>query len=56
MFNSNINITLMSDKKELDEYEMVGDLGRGAYGKVELVKKSGKLYAMKQIEKKKLAK
>ena len=34
----------------------MGNLGKGAYGKVVLAKKGGKLYAIKQIEKKKLAK
>lgn len=39
-----------------EECENIGSLGMGAYGRVSLVKKNGKLFAMKQIEKKKLAK
>ena len=42
--------------KELDQYETIGTLGRGAYGKVALVKRENKLYAMKTIEKRKLMK
>ena len=40
-----------------DDYEMVNNsIGRGAYGRVHLVKRDEVLYAMKEIEKKKLAK
>jgi serine/threonine protein kinase len=40
-----------------DDYEVVDSaIGRGAYGRVHLVRKNGKLFAMKEIEKKKLAK
>ena len=42
--------------KELDMYEVIGTLGRGAYGKVSLVKRDNKLFAMKTIEKRKLMK
>lgn len=42
--------------KELEAYQIVGNLGRGAYGKVVLAKRDGKLFAMKQIEKRRLMK
>lgn len=42
--------------KELSAYEIIGNLGQGAYGKVTLVKRENRLYAMKAIEKRKLMK
>lgn len=44
------------DKKEIDEYEIIRELGKGAYGQVVLAKRNDKLFALKKIEKKKLAK
>ena len=35
--------------KEIEAYNTIGTLGRGAYGKVTLAKRDSKLYAMKQI-------
>lgn len=37
-------------------FNNLGKIGKGAYGNVYLVEKEEKLYAMKQIEKKKLSK
>ncbi len=38
------------------DYTVLETLGKGAYGIVSLAEKGGKLYAIKRIEKKKLAK
>jgi serine/threonine protein kinase len=40
---------LTSKKSEGDEYEVICTIGKGAYGKVSLARRSGKLYALKQI-------
>lgn len=49
---------LLSKKStsDSDDYEKICTLGKGAYGLVSLARKNGKLYAIKAIEKKKLAK
>lgn len=49
-----LNIT--QEKTDLDSFEILKVIGKGAYGKVRLVrhKKTGKIYAMKSLSKKKL--
>lgn len=48
---------IYNEKHPYDDYQMLADLGKGAYGEVSLVKKKkdGKLFAMKVVKKEKVA-